>query len=154
MSAALARRADVKNFFTDEKGDCITGEPSTSTTASKLEHADNTTPIGSSGHQSSWNFGIGPALKSNASNSASFSTRSGREATATELRANYSYQKYILVTSTADSTSSHRKNHGKCRTISKCPPIAYRRHLCRRRHIPRIHCCCFLRLGWNLRVMD
>ena len=57
--------------------------PQLLTKASSVEHADRTAFRGFSRRQSSRNFGIGPALKSNASNSANSSTRSGREAAAT-----------------------------------------------------------------------
>src|SRR6267154_2984957 len=83
MSFALASRTDVKYSLTEKCANWITGEPSTSTTASKLEHVDITVFSGSSGRQSARNVGVDLVSKSNARNSASSLTRSGRDAAAT-----------------------------------------------------------------------
>ena len=83
MSFVSASREDVKNSLTEKCENCITWESSTSTMESKLGVVDSTVSTGSPRHQPSWNFGIGPVLKSNESISASSVTRSGRKATAT-----------------------------------------------------------------------
>src|SRR6267154_5458685 len=85
VSFVSASRADVKYSLTEKCENWITGEPSTSTTASKLEHVDITVYSGSSGRQSARNVGVElvSKSKSNARNSASSLTRSGRDAAAT-----------------------------------------------------------------------
>src|SRR5712691_10305217 len=80
---ASASRLDVKYSLTEKCANWITEDPSTLTTASKLEHVDNTACTGSSGRHSARNVGVDPSSKSNARNSASSLTRSGRDATAT-----------------------------------------------------------------------
>ena len=85
VSAISARRVDVKNSLTEKCENYMTFPKRCppSTMESKVVHADSTASAGSSRRQSSSNFGIDPALKSNANNSPSSLTRSGREATAT-----------------------------------------------------------------------
>src|SRR6266852_4353190 len=83
VSFAPASRPDVKYSLTENCANWITGDPSTLTTASKLEHVDNTACTGSSGRHSARNVGVDSSSKLNARNSASSLTRSGRDATAT-----------------------------------------------------------------------
>ena len=69
-------------------------ESSTLTMERKLGHVESTALVGSSGRQSARNAGIGSASKSKARNSASSSTRSGRDAAATHWkrrRANFQF---------------------------------------------------------------
>src|SRR6266702_1043335 len=68
-------------------------------TDTKLEHADGTASSWSSQRQSVFNFGTSPspALNSNASTSASSSTRSGRAATARHCNSRYAYCRLALV---------------------------------------------------------
>jgi hypothetical protein len=82
----LAKQEDVKNSLTEKCENCMMRESSMLTRTSNVEHADSTASTGSSSRQSSRYFGIGPALKSNARNSASSSTRSGGETTETHWR--------------------------------------------------------------------
>src|SRR6266853_4063281 len=86
MSYFLAKQEDIKNSFTEKCENCTTGESPTLTRESNVEHVDSTASRGSSRRQSLRNFGIGPTLKSNARNSASSSTRSGRETVATHSK--------------------------------------------------------------------
>ena len=98
MSCFSAKWEDVKNSFTEKCENCMTGELSTWTRESNVEHVDSTASRGSSRRQSSRNFGICPALKSNARSSASSSTRRGRQTTATHknsLRANSQFVSLI-----------------------------------------------------------
>src|SRR6201990_643863 len=83
VSFALGSRADVKYSLTEKCANWITGESSTLITTSKLGHVDITVFSGSSGRQSARNVGVDPVSKSNARNSASSLTRSGRDAAAT-----------------------------------------------------------------------
>src|SRR5579863_10386736 len=85
-SLAEARRVDIRNSFTEKCENCTTWEPSTSTTASKLEQVDNRASSGSTGRQQGRIVGISLALKSNARNSASSLTRRGWDATATHWK--------------------------------------------------------------------
>src|SRR6266702_6240613 len=68
-------------------------------TETKLEQADSTASSWSSHRQSVINFGITPVLKSNASSSASSSTRSGRLATARHCKSRYAYSRFALLIS-------------------------------------------------------
>src|ERR1700761_4651207 len=65
----------------------------------KLEQADSTASSGSSQRQSAINVGVLPALKSNASTSASSSTRSGRLATARHCKSRYACSPFALLIS-------------------------------------------------------
>src|SRR6266702_3388139 len=65
----------------------------------KLEQADSTASSWSSQRQSAINFGIPPLLKSNASTSASSSTRSGRLATARHCKSRYACSRFALLIS-------------------------------------------------------
>src|SRR5260221_9391031 len=80
VSFDSARRSDVKYSLTEKCANWITEDPSTSTMASRLEHVERTARAGSSSRQSSRSVGVESVLKSNARNSASSSTRSGRGA--------------------------------------------------------------------------
>src|SRR6266851_3132757 len=99
VSHFSAKREDVKNSFTEKCENCIAEELSTLTTASKVEHVDSTASRGSSKRQSSRNSGIGPALKSNARNSASSSTRNGRGATETHKRSRRANSQFVSLIS-------------------------------------------------------
>src|SRR6266853_2214696 len=95
----LANRVDVKNSFTEKCENCITWEFSTLTRESNVEHVDSTASTGSSRRQSSRYLGICPSSKSNARNSASSSTRSGRETTATHRRSRRANSQFVLLIS-------------------------------------------------------
>src|SRR5579863_266716 len=97
LSFVSERRVDVKNSLTEKCENWITGEPSTSTMDSRLEHVDNTAYTGSSRRNFSSNFGIGLTSKSKARKSASSSTRSGREATATHWNRRWAYSQFDLI---------------------------------------------------------
>lgn len=76
-------RLDIRNPFTEKqekRENRTTCEPSTVTTATKLEHVESTASPAFSGRQDKTNVGVSPASKSNARNSASSLTRSGLEA--------------------------------------------------------------------------
>ena len=84
VSFASVSLVDVKYSLTEKCANCTTGDPPSGfTTESKLEQIDGTQCSGSSGRQSAKSEGIDPASKSNARNSASSLTLSGREAAAT-----------------------------------------------------------------------
>ena len=78
-----ARRDDVRNSFTEKCENCTTRESSRGMMVIKLEQVESTASSSSSRRQSSFNVGIPleDSVKSNASSSASSSTRSGRTAT-------------------------------------------------------------------------
>src|SRR5579863_6874636 len=95
VSFFSAKREDVKNSFTEKCENCTTTELSTLTRASNVEHVDSTASTGSSSRQSSRYFGIGPASKSNATKSASSSTSSGRETTATHRRSRWANSQFV-----------------------------------------------------------
>src|SRR6266851_3584516 len=99
MSLFSAKRVDVKNSFTEKCENCIIWESSTLTRESNVEHVDSTASTGSSRRQSSRNFGICPALKSNARNSANSSTLSGRETTETHWRSLWANSQFVSLIS-------------------------------------------------------
>ena len=78
-----ARRDDVRNSFTEKCENCTTRESSRGMMVIKLEQVESMASSSSSHRQSSFSVGIPPedSVKSNASSSASSSTRSGRTAT-------------------------------------------------------------------------
>ena len=79
------RREDVRYSFTEKCENCTIRESSPGMMVIKLEQVESTASSWLSHLQSSLNFGIPPELdawNSNASSSASSSTRSGRTATA------------------------------------------------------------------------
>ena len=79
-----ARREDVRYSFTEKCENCTTRDLPWGTIVIKLEQVDSTASSSSSHRQSSFSVGIPPSVdawKSNANNSASSSTRSGRAAT-------------------------------------------------------------------------
>src|SRR6267142_6252860 len=96
-SLVSARRVDVKNSLTEKCENSMTGESSTLTMESRLEHVDSTAYTGSSRRNFSSNFGIDPAWKSNARISASSFTRSGRKATATHWNRRWAYSQFDLI---------------------------------------------------------
>src|SRR6266702_113808 len=73
-------------------------EPSLLITEIKLEQADSTASSWSSQRQSVINFGIAP-VKSNASTSASSSTRSGRVATTRHCKSRYACSWFAILIS-------------------------------------------------------
>src|SRR5258708_5051899 len=93
-SFTLASRADVRYSLTEKCANWITGESSTLTTVSKLEQVDITAFSGSSGRQSTRNVGVDLVSKSNARNSASSLTRSGRDAAATHWNSRCAYSQF------------------------------------------------------------
>jgi hypothetical protein len=124
VSFASARRFDVKYSFTEKCENWITSEPYTSSTmASRLEHVDRTACLGSSSRQSSRNVGVDAVSKSNARNSASSSTRSGREAAATHWNSLCAYFQLRLpissnvrsYVSSSVSGNSSRARRMRCR---------------------------------------
>ena len=123
---ASARRFDVKYSFTEKCENWITGEPSTSTIASKLEHVDSTACAGSSSRQSSRSVGVDSASKSNARNSASSSTRSGREAAATHWKSRCAYSQFCFPISSnvrsyvSSSVSGNSLRAGRMRCRRQC----------------------------------
>jgi hypothetical protein len=99
VSHFSAKREDVKNSFTEKCENWITLEFPTETTESNVEHVDSTASSGSSRRQSSRKFGISPALKSNARNSATSSTVSGRGTTATHRSSRRANSRFALLIS-------------------------------------------------------
>ena len=69
------------------------------TTETKLEQADSTASSLSSQRQPVFKFGIPPVVKSNASTSASSSTRSGLSATARHCKSRYACSRFALFIS-------------------------------------------------------
>src|SRR6266571_377054 len=86
-------RFDVRNSFTEKCEKCTTVVSPTLTTSIKLEHVDRTVSLGSSGRQSASKLGLSPS-RSNARNSASSSTRRGREATAMHWKRRCAYAQF------------------------------------------------------------
>src|ERR1700677_2427693 len=68
-------------------------------TETKLEQAERTASSWSSQRQFAFNFGSPPAVKSNASTSASSSTRSGRSATVRHCKSRYACSWFALLIS-------------------------------------------------------
>src|SRR6266702_3165527 len=95
----LASRSDTRNSFTEKCENCTTRVPFSMITETKLEQADSTASSWSSHRQSAINLGIPPVLKSNASSSASSSTRSGRVATARHCKSRYACSRFALLIS-------------------------------------------------------
>src|SRR5260221_12805089 len=96
VSFDSARLFDVKYYLTGKCANWITEEPYTSTMASRLEHVDRTACAGSSSRQSSRSVGVESVSKSNARNSATSSTRSGREAAATHWKSRCAHSQFCL----------------------------------------------------------
>ena len=94
VSFDFASRFYIKYSFTEKCVNWITEELYMSTMASRLEHVDSTVCAGSSERQSSRNVGVDPVLKSNARNSASSSTRSGRDAAVTHWKSRCAYSQF------------------------------------------------------------
>jgi len=123
VSFDSARRFDVKYSFTEKWANCITEDPPTSTMASRLEHVDRTACAGSSSRQSSRSVGAESVSKSNARNSASSATRSGREAAATHWKSRCAYSQFCLpissnvqsYVSSSVSGNSSRARRMRCR---------------------------------------
>ena len=99
VSHFSSKRGDVKNSLTKKCKNCITGEPSTLTRASNVKHVDSTACSGFSRRCSLRNLGIGPALKSNARNSASSLAQSGRAATATHWNSHHANSRSVALIS-------------------------------------------------------
>src|SRR6266403_6026951 len=89
-------RFDVKYSLTEKCENCITGEPFTFTTVIKLEQVDSTISLGFSGLQFSSNVRLPPSSDLNARNSASSSTRSGRQATTIHWNSRCAYSQFSL----------------------------------------------------------
>jgi len=123
VSFDSARRFDVRYSFTEKCANWMTDDPSTSTIASRLEHVDRTAYAGSSSRQSSRSVGVESVSKSNARNSASSSTRSGREAAATHWKSLCAYSQFCLpissnvrsYVSSSVSGNSSRARRIRCR---------------------------------------
>src|SRR6266702_5815896 len=87
-------RVDVRNSFTEKCENCTIGLSPTLTTAIKLEHVDRIASSGSSGRQPPSNLGLSSSSRSNARNSASSSTRRGREATVMHWKRRCAYVQF------------------------------------------------------------
>ena len=81
LDSAMASRFEVKNSFTEKCENCTTGEPSTSTTAMRLEQAESTASSVYSGRQPFIRSGVVSDSNRIARTSASSSIRRGRKET-------------------------------------------------------------------------
>src|SRR5258708_30781345 len=87
-------RSDVKYSLTEKWENWITGEPSQSTIATKLEQIDSTVSFGSSGRHVSSNVRLPSSSDLNARYPASSSTRSGRRATTMHWKIAWAYSQF------------------------------------------------------------